>query len=143
MNPPVRHYQYSLPSAVEWEEMMAHFYIYGDESGKLAQSDLTSFCGYVGPASECERAMLEWDNCRFGWQVPPLHMRLIMHPDRDKKGEWLRKKNEWGSLWEQRREAMLNDFAVIVRDSHIASIGCVVDAAHFRSMPDSPWKQAI
>ncbi len=120
---------------------MAHFYIYGDESGKLAQSDLTSFCGYVGHASECERVMMEWNNCRFGWGVPPLHMRCVMYPERDKTGEWPAIKADWGPLWEKKRDAMLRDFGAILRDSHLAAAGCVVDAAHFRLMPDSEWKR--
>jgi hypothetical protein len=87
-----------VPSLVNLENVMAHFYMYGDESGKLAQSEFTSFCGYVGHTTEFERTMMEWNNCRFGWGVPPLHMRLAMNPEWDKSGEWQKVKAEWGGL---------------------------------------------
>jgi hypothetical protein len=122
---------------------MAHFYIYCDESGKLAQSDITSFCGFVSHATECERVMIEWDNCRLGWDAPPIHMRCIMFPERDNSGEWQKKKDEWGSLWERKRDAMLSDFGSILQNSHMAAVGCCMDAKHFRSMPDTECKKSI
>lgn len=122
---------------------MAHFYIYGDESGKLEQSQITSFCGYVGHATEFERVMMEWNNCRFTWGIPPIHTRLIMDPGRDKSGEWGRIRTDWGNLWEDKRDEMLNDFSLILLRSHLAATGAVVDAEHFRFMPTSPWKAAM
>src|SRR5208282_6567447 len=71
-----------LPEPAESEEWMAHFHIYGDDSGKLAKDDYTSFCGYVGHISEWQRFSLEWNNCRLRWEVPPLHMARVMFPDR-------------------------------------------------------------
>jgi hypothetical protein len=119
---------------------MAHFYIYGDESGKLAISDFTSFCGYVGHAEEFSRVMSEWDTCRFSWEAPPIHMRLVMNPERDKSGEWERLRAKSGKGWEGRRDAMLMDFSTILDDSRLACVGCVVDSNHFRKMPSSPWR---
>jgi hypothetical protein len=122
---------------------MAEFYVYGDESGKLTQSDITSFCGYVGHALEFERTMTEWNNCRFAWGVPPLHRRYLIEPERDKSGEWQEIKARWGQDWERKRDAMLDEFGRILRDSHLAAVGSVVDAAYFRSMPDSNWKKGM
>jgi hypothetical protein len=124
-------------------ELMAHFYIYGDESGKLEQSDYVSFCGYVSHMSEWSRICMEWDNVRIAWGVPPIHMRLVMSPERDKTGRWPAKKEEWGDTWDKRRDEMLAQFAAVVRDSNIACIGCAVDSAHFRKMPDSKYKRDL
>jgi len=133
--------RYSLPKPVEVGECMAHYYIYGDESGKLKQSEYTSFCGYVGPSSAFERVMVEWDHCRFAWAVPPLHMRCIMKPERDSTGEWLRVKEAWGNAWEKKRQAMLLEFGAILGRSYLACVGCAIDAAHFKAMPDSQFKR--
>ncbi|MGA9143622.1 MAG: hypothetical protein WB007_07675, partial [Candidatus Acidiferrales bacterium] len=139
----VRHYKYSLPSPVEWEDLVAHFYIYGDESGKLEQSDYVSFCGYVAHASEWERVSMEWNNMRLAWDVPPLHMRCIVAPERDKSGEWIKIKEKWGDVWEIKREAMLSQFGAVIRDATVACIGSVIDAAHFRKMPNSAFKSEM
>lgn len=118
---------------------MATFFIYADESGKLKNSDYTSFCGYLGHASEWVRFGMEWDNCRMRWQVPAIHMRGIMYPDNDK--EWSEVKKRWGVDWEARRDLMLQDFTQTIRSAHIVALGAVVDSKHFRSMPDSEFKR--
>lgn len=122
---------------------MAHFYIYGDESGKLAQSDYTSFCGYVGHSLEFERTMREWDDARFTWSVPHIHMRCITDPERNNCSEWLKIKNDWGDLWEMRRDDMLKEFSSILLHARLACVGCAVDAKHFRTMPDSAFKRDL
>lgn len=122
---------------------MGFFYLYCDESGKLAQSDVTSFCGYVGHARECERVMAEWDNCRFAWGVPPIHMRCVMFPERNKCDDWLKVKQDWGAMWETKRDVMLKEFAGIVMNSHLAASGFSFDTAHFRAMPDSKFKREM
>jgi hypothetical protein len=129
--------------AIEPEDGVAHFYIYGDESGKLAQSDLVSFCGYVGHASEFERVMAEWNNCRFAWGVPPVHMRFITNPERNKNGEWKNVREEWGNEWEPKRDLMLKEFSSIILNSNLACAGSVIDSAHLRKMPESPWKEGM
>lgn len=136
-----RKWEYSLPASAKSEDLMAVFKIYADDSGKFdnLKCDYTSLCGYVGHASEWARFSLEWDNCRFRWGVPPVHMSPIMHPERDT--EWLRIKDDWGKDWEARRDLMLGDFAATVRSAQIVCIGAVVDAAYFRSLPDSQFKQ--
>jgi hypothetical protein len=124
----------SLPIAAGSEEWVATFHIYGDESGKLkAKSDYTSFCGYVAHLSEWERFGMEWNNCRFRWQVPPIHMARIMSPDR-KDDEWRKVKEEWGDSWESKRDLMLGDFAATIHGAQIACVGAVVDTAHFRML---------
>jgi len=135
--------EYCVPEPVDFGELMAHFYIYADESGKLAKSDIVSFCGYVGHASECERTSFEWTNCRFGWQIPPVHMRFVMNPERDKTGEWLEVKNRWGAQWEDRRNEMLRGFASVLLSSNMVAVGASVDAQYFRAMPNSSWKQKL
>lgn len=115
---------------------MATFHIYGDESGKLkGGSDYTSFCGYIAHVSEWERFGLEWNNCRFRWQVPPVHMSRIMFPD-SKDDEWRKTKQSWGVHWEKKRDVMLGDFAATIRSAQIACIGAVVDAGHFRALAE-------
>jgi hypothetical protein len=132
-----RYWQFALPAPVGLGELMAFFMIYGDESGKGEKSDYTSFCGYIGHATEWERVSLEWNNMRLAWGVPPLHMRCVMTPDRPRCEAWAALKTKWGNDWEDKRNDMLNDFGGIVRNSALACIGCVINAAHFRSMPDS------
>ena len=84
---------------------MANFHIYADESGKLSgKSDNTCLCGYVSYAQEWDRVSLEWNACRFRWQVPPIHMSRIMSPG-NKDDDWKKKKEEWGgTLGEQARQ---------------------------------------
>jgi hypothetical protein len=136
-----RHLEYSIPEPTLLGELVAHFYIYGDESGKLGSSDCTSFCGYVGPAPEVERVSAEWNSARFAWQIPPLHMRCVMFPERDKSGEWERVRSAWGAGWEQRRTDMLKEFASILLQANLVCVGCVAEARHFDQMPDSKFKR--
>jgi hypothetical protein len=120
---------------------MAAFHIYADESGKFGgKSDYTSFCGYVAHISEWQRFSLEWNNCRFGWGVPPVHMSRIMSPE-SKDDEWNRIKQSWGSGWEVKRDLMLQDFAATIQSAQVVCIGAVVDANHFRSLPESDFKR--
>src|SRR6202040_3582794 len=107
-----------LPIPVEPEEWMAVFHIYGDESGKGHQGDYTSFCGYVAHISLWQQFAAAWNNCRFKWQVPPMHMARIMSPDR-KDDAWKKVKDDWGDSWETKRKIMLRDFSELVRDSGI------------------------
>lgn len=115
--------------------------IYADESGKLAQSDYTSFCGFVGHGTEWERTSLEWNNLRLAWGVPPLHMRCIMFPERAGCESWQKIKAEWGNAWDEKRNEMLAELGALIRQSCLTCVGCVVDSAYFRSMPDSAFKQ--
>src|SRR5438067_89724 len=124
-----------LPLPVEPEYWLAAFHIYADASGKLAKSDYTSFCGYVGHVSAWQQFMWEWQNCRFRWQVPPIHMAKIVHPERNP--EWLKVKVAWGSEWESKRNAMLEDFAATVKRSEVVCVGAVVDAAHFKQLAET------
>ncbi|SRR5713101_5068726 len=114
---------------------MGVFHIYADASGKVAKSDYTSFCGYVGHVSEWYRLTSEWETCRFKWQVPPIHMSPIMYPERD--AEWLKVRTEWGKQWEPKRDAMLEDFAGIIRRANVVCVGAVVDATHFNKIADA------
>ncbi len=118
------------------EDRLATFHIYGDESGKLkGKSDYTSFCGYVAHVSEWHRFSMEWNNCRFRWQVPPVHMARVMSPDK-KDDEWRKVKENWGQAWEKKRELMLGDFAATIRSAQIACVGAVVDSRHFRLLAE-------
>jgi hypothetical protein len=122
---------------------MAHFHIYGDESGKLAQSDYVSFCGYVAHTSEWERVSMEWNNVRLAWGVPPLHMRCVVAPERDKTGEWQKIKDEWGADWVAKRDRMLLEFGRAILGANTVAVGCIIDADHFRKMPDSQFKKGL
>jgi hypothetical protein len=120
----------------EPEDWMAIFHIYGDESGKLHQSDYTSFCGYVGHVSLWQGFAAAWNNLRFKWQVPPIHMARIMFPD-NKDDEWKKVKEDWGSSWEKKRDFMLKEFAELIGTSGVVCVGAIVDSKHFRCVADS------
>lgn len=135
--------EYSLPIPPgEKEWVMAIFYIYADESGKhgAPRCEYTSMCGYVGHASEWNRFSDEWNNCRFRWEAPPIHMGKLYHPD--EHAEWAQWKSKCGREWEALRETMLAEFAKIVARSSLVCVGAVVDAAYFRSLPESKFKRA-
>ena len=119
---------------------MTVFHIYADASGKLCDSDYTSFCGYVAHVSEWQGFTFEWENRRFKWQVPPIHMSHIMHPE--DHPEWLKVKTQWGTDWEAKRDAMLLDLAATVGRAAIVCVGAVVDAGHFRKI-DADQKYSI
>jgi hypothetical protein len=112
------------------------FLIYADESGKLAKSDYTSLCGYVGHSTEWGRFGGIWNNCRLRWGVPPLHMSRIMNPEK-KDDVWRDIRRKWGDDWEPKRDAMLNDFGNIVASCGCVAVGAVVHAAHFRKIQHS------
>jgi hypothetical protein len=120
---------------------MAFYRITADESGKLrnVNCDYTSFCGFFGMSQEWERFEATWWSLRTKWSVPPIHMAKIYHPDED--DGWAKKKKEWGNNWEGLRDDMLRDFYSLVFSSNLVCVGAVVDAAHFRQMPDSAYKQ--
>jgi hypothetical protein len=135
-------WDFVLPEPVEPEEWMATFHIYLDDSGKHTnpRNRYTSICGYVAHASEFNRFGQEWMNCRHVWQVPPIHMSSIMYPDRDPA--WQKVKDDWGKVWESKRDQMLKEFGSIVRHCNIACIGAVIDAEHYRSMPQDKFVSA-
>lgn len=119
---------------------VAYYRITADESGKLkSTADYTSFCGYFGIAREWDRVEIEWEATRTKWAVPPIHMAKIFRPDDDE--QWSKVKARWGKHWETRRDDMLRDFYTVVFNSKVACVGAVVDAAHFRNMPDSAYKR--
>lgn len=136
-----RHWEFSLPEPL-LEDWMAVFRICMDESGKFDNQncEFISMCGYVAHTSEWERIQLEWSNCVFRWQIPPIHMAKIMHPEDDR--EWKKVKEDWGTAWEDKRDDMLAEFAELMRRSNAACVGAVVDAKHFRSLPESPMTKS-
>lgn len=115
---------------------MAVFHMYGDESGKGHQSDYTSFCGYVGHVSVWSGFSELWQRLQMKWQVPAIHMGRIMSPDK-KDDVWKRIKTDWGDAWEGKRDLMLREFSLLVRNSPIVSIGAIVDSAHFRKVAEA------
>jgi Protein of unknown function (DUF3800) len=120
---------------------MAEFYLYADESGKFHNADHISFCGYLTHGREWGRICVEWNDCRMAYDVPPVHMASIMYPERDK--EWLRMREKWGKDWEARRNEMLKELASVVMNSHAVCIGASVDARHFKTMDESPFKREV
>jgi hypothetical protein len=127
---------HDLPIPIEAESDIVMFLIFGDESGKAHQGHYTSFCGYVAHVSTWNAFSDLWNKCRFRWQVPPVHMSRIMHPDR-KDDEWKRVKANWGAAREDKRRMMLSEFSEIVKQSGAVCVGGIVDAAHFRKVADS------
>jgi hypothetical protein len=120
---------------------MAMFHVYADDSGKFdsEKCDYTSLCGYVAHVSEWQRFGLEWNNCRMRWQVPPIHLRRINHPDEDT--EWRKIRDDWGKDWNEKRDAMLAEFAHVIFNAQVVCVGAVVDAAHYRRLGDSSFKR--
>lgn len=121
---------------------MAFFRVTADESGKLsnARCEYTSFCGYFGMSAEWERFEYEWLTVQSKWNVPPIHMAKIFRPEDDER--WAKVKARWGKLWEKYRDQMLKEFASVIFNSRLSAVGAVVDASHFRDMPDSAYKRA-
>jgi Protein of unknown function (DUF3800) len=125
-----------IPKPVELEDWMAVFHVYGDESGKLSgKSDYTSFCGYVGHVSAWAQFAQLWNDCRFKWQVPPIHMSRIAFPDSKDDG-WKKVKADWGDGWEKMHKHMLRELGEIVRGCDIVCVGAVVDCKHFRMLAE-------
>jgi len=62
-------------------------------------------------------------------------MAKIEKPERD--AEWLKIQTQWGNDWQARKNAMLEDFAAIIRRSSVVCVGAVVDAAHFRKLANA------
>lgn len=120
---------------------MAAIHLYCDESGKFERNDFTSFCGYIGNAGEWEKFSEAWNQIRQFYQVPPIHMRGIMHPEDNK--EWLAVKTRCGTEWDTKRDEMLARLAMKVQEHTLICIGAVVDSGHFRSMPDSTFKAKV
>lgn len=125
----------SLIFSIKREGLVSQFYLYPDESGKLGNSDYTSLCGFLAHDAEWARIEIEWNALGLKWSIPPVHMRLIRYPERDKSSEWTKIKESWGDHWEGRRDAMLNDFANLIYRSSAVCVGTVVDAASFRALP--------
>ncbi|MFZ0868883.1 MAG: DUF3800 domain-containing protein [Candidatus Sulfotelmatobacter sp.] len=115
---------------------MAVFHMYGDESGKGHKDDYTSFCGYVGHVSVWQGVAELWQRLQMKWQVPAIHMGRIMSPDK-KDDAWKKIKTDWGDAWERKRDLMLGEFSLLIRNSPIVSIGAIVDSAHFRTVADA------
>ena len=136
-------YGWDTPHEVQgWKVHVAYYRITADESGKLnSKAEYTSFCGYVGLSAEWNRFEMEWLSCLFKWQVPPIHMAKIYRPEGDK--EWAAVRDKWGARWEHDRVKMLEEFGMIIHNSQLITVGGVVDAEHFRSMPDSLYKRAV
>jgi uncharacterized protein DUF3800 len=134
----------ALPLPTESGEIVAAFHIYVDESGKFKnpKDDYTAVCAYVAHISEWTLFSSYWENCRFRWQVPPIHLRKINRAD--EHPEWLKVKQRLGAAaasWEEVRDQMLDEFATIVAHSSIVCCGAVVDANYYRSLPPSKFKE--
>ena len=91
-------------------------------------------------AAEWERFEYEWFTVQSKWNVPPIHMAKIFRPDDDAR--WSKVKSRWGNRWEGARDAMLKEFSSVVFNARISAVGAVVDASHFRKLPDSNYKSA-
>lgn len=120
---------------------MAFYRVTADESGKLRnpKCEFASFCGYFGMAAEWERFEYEWLTMQSKWNVPPIHMAKIAWPEDDEL--WSKVKERWGKHWEFGRDQMLKEFSSVIFNSRLSAVGAVVDASHFRTMPDSNYKR--
>ncbi|MGD0798227.1 MAG: DUF3800 domain-containing protein [Acidobacteriaceae bacterium] len=115
-----------------------YFALYLDESGKTHKGDFTSLCGYVATMDEWARFSLDWDNLRFKWQVPPIHMARIMYPDK-KDDLWKRKyESTPRDMWDSWRDTMLGEFGQLVLNANSVCVGSVVDAEAYRRIRETP-----
>jgi hypothetical protein len=132
-------YSYRLPEPVVFGEWMGFFYIYADESGKgyQAATDYTALCGFIGAALEVQRVSYEWSLCQTKWNVPPIHMSQIM-AETPKDKQWIDKRTEWGTRWEELRDTMLDDFAFVIQQSKLVAVGIVIDASKYREIQSNP-----
>ena len=125
---------HGLPEPVTGRDRQLMLYFYGDESGKAHNSPVVSLCGYAVDQGNIFRLNSAWGSRLELWGVPPIHMREIYHPDEHPK--WLQVKREWGDKWPTKRDAMLADLALLIREftPHFTqATGVVVDAKHFMS----------
>lgn len=127
------------PPAVEWGAWMAQVYIYGDESGKFHNSDVVSMCGYVGQRDDWQRLSQMWAQRRQNRMLPPIHMSQMFSPQPKHAWKQFRKKYS-EEEWANARRGILNEFSGLISSGNIYAVGAVVDAKHFRSMPNSEFK---
>jgi hypothetical protein len=112
-----------------------YFSLFLDESGKIHSQEYTALCGYVATVDEWFRFGQAWSQLQIKWNLPPLKMSKIEHPD----GEWgrVRKRVEaGGDTWETWKDMVLNEFCTLVANSSIAAVGSVIDAAAYRAVKD-------
>ena len=119
---------------------IVYFVLYLDESGKSHFGDYTALCGYCASVDEWARFNINWDNLRYKWQVPPIHLSRIMFPQ-SKEDDW-KKKHDWlvshGVNWDQWRDTMLDEFAQLVQISNTVCVGSVVDAKAYKRIKTDP-----
>jgi len=129
-----------FPEPANVGEWMAVFHVYLDESGKLSgKSDYTCLGGFVASAAEWNRVSFEWNSCLFKWRIPPVHMSRIMaslkRDEEEKRDDaWKKKKHEWGTLWESRRNQFLEELAMIIHRSSLVCVTTLVDANAYRKI---------
>jgi hypothetical protein len=120
---------------------MAAIHLYCDEAGKFRKSDYTSFGGYIQSSDKWEKFSREWNDIRRHYEVPPIHMGAMSHPE-DNPG-WPAVKEKWGERWEANCEEMLKRLATKVQEHMLVSLCAVVDAKHFLLMPPSKFKTRV
>jgi len=110
-------------------------FLYADESGKTTncRAEYVSLCGYVGHQSEWHRFGMEWQHFLIRWEIPPIHMSQIMS-DQPKDAAWAAVRKRWGTLWEHRRDLMLEELAGVIGRSCVAGVGVVIDSSCFRNL---------
>ena len=102
---------------------------YFDESGKWADKDTISFCGWISEANRWELFAKEWSGLLDELGLPCLHTSDFVHPGR-------RAENGW-SFRQEDIEPTLLRFCAIVKEYAITGCGIGVDTKHFRTMKQS------
>ncbi|MFZ0393990.1 MAG: DUF3800 domain-containing protein [Terracidiphilus sp.] len=119
---------------------MANIYIYGDESGKFRNSAFVSMCGYVGQRDDWQELSSYWADEMGQRGLPPIHMSQMFSPT--PKAAWREVRERYGpDDWPGARSRIIERFANLVRAGKIYAVGAVVDAEHFRNLPDSEFKR--
>jgi len=121
---------------------VAVYHIYADESGKLANNDYTSLCGYVGHTYHWEEFSRRWKGCCLKYGVPPIHMSRITKPDQ-RDDAWKAVKEKWGPLWPRISKRLLGELRDIISTSDIACIGSVVDSQAYREIKKTPGHRLV
>jgi hypothetical protein len=83
-----------------------------------------------------------WNKLRFHWNVPIIHMRLLMRAqDQNPKNEWsatYQRITDLGIEWSDWRESMLRAFAELVFHSPLVCVGAAVDVLAYKAISRLP-----
>ncbi len=102
---------------------------YFAESGKWADKDTISFCGWISGAMQWEAFAKEWSELLEELGLPSLHTADLVHPGRRAERGW--------NFRQEEIDPILLRFAAIIRKHANSGLGIGIDTKHFRTMKQS------